>query len=221
MGYIGVKEIIGDTPLGQPVFGHEILFRDKEDSDKVEFSPSYKPLKRFIETAFPDAQVNLSRCHEGKISFVTMGVTSDYERERLVIAVRDKIVDVLESGYSYASIEDLCNEFCREDNPQIRVRYNNRGGCFAIEYWSTDISLRKEILGMKLDQINIVAKGAFFCIEEPTTAPRQITLLRTEKRYNPGEYHIADAVREIVDMLEAACPQNKHYDPDYFRKILV
>lgn len=221
MSYIGVKEIISEVLFGQPALGYEILFRDKKAPDRVKFSPSYKPLKKLVETALPNVQVNISRCHEGKISFVTMGITSDYEREKLIVAVRDKIVDILESGYSYDSIEDLCAEFCCKGNPRIHVHSNGHGDCLAIEYWRSDVCLDDKVLEMKLDQINAITKGAFICIKESTTAPYQISLLCAGKHYGSDDYHVADAVREIVEMLEAACPKNKHYDPDYFRKMMV
>ncbi len=222
MGYIGIKKITGVISLGQPALGCEIHFEDAENFDELDVFSSYVSLKESLEKLFPNVQVNISRCHEGKISFVTMGITNEIEREENINSVRDKIVEALESGYGYACADDLCTEFCREDNPWVRVSGDDRSNCLVIEYWLPDVNLSTDILKMKLDQINAVAKGAFVCTDEMRRSKsHQISLTSIYKSQQPSGYHVADAVREIVEMLEAACPKNKHYDPDYFRKILV
>lgn len=220
--YIGMKKITEVIRLGaQMLAGYEIRFEDAEGTDGTVIPQYYKRLQDIITELSPHLQVNISRRMEGIITIIAVGIADDTERNKVLNEARNEATHILESGYICLSLEDICAEFTRKADPWIKVCRNSSvdGDAIDIRYHNGELELTTNMIDSKVESINAVAAKAFECIAEGWRRdPEQISILVKERQYVvlPEVYGVHDAVREIVEMLEASCPKNRHYDPNYY-----
>lgn len=121
---------------------------------------------------------------------------------------------------------DICAEFCREAKPWIRVYAPKPmdpdiAQCIVVQYREEELKLNQEIINWKKELINSAAAEAIFCSVKPHNSYRPIFFDIFKGYGQTSDYCIRDALQEIVELLEASCPENENYDPDYIRKMMV
>lgn len=224
--YIGMKKVTKVIPLGARMLtGYEIRFEDAEGTDGAVIPQYYKRLQDAIVKLSPNLQVNISRSAEGIISILAVGIADDTERNRVLNEAQNEAIHVLESGYICLSLEDICTEFSRTADPWIKVRRSGDVNCDAIDirYHKEEIEITPHVINRKTELINNAAAEAFKCIAEGWRSnPEEISVLVNKRQYVvlPDTYGVYDAVREIVEMLEASCPKNRHYNPNYYDNMM-